>query len=60
MVGSVPSSTHMEADYRLVGHILHAIKCGYNRTTVRANDTDILMTLMAFMPYFLEKIKILS
>ena len=55
LVGSVPSSTHMEADYRLVGQILHAIRCGYNCTTVRANDTDILMILMAFMSCVLEK-----
>ena len=52
--GNMPSSTHLEADYRIVGHVLEALKCGYQSTSVRANDTDVLVILLAFMPSFLQ------
>ena len=31
------------------------MKCGYKSTTIRANDTDVLVILIAFMPSFLQK-----
>ena len=40
LLGSLPQYTHLEADYRIVGHILDAIQEGYTSTMVRANDTD--------------------
>ena len=53
--GNMPLSTHLEADYRIVTHVLDAIKCGYTSSTVRGNDTDILVILIAFMPTFLQR-----
>ena len=52
--GNKPLSTHLEADYRIVTHLPDAIKCGYT-STLRGNDTDILVILMAFMPTFLQR-----
>ena len=57
LLGSLPQYTHIEADYRIVGHILAAIQEGYTSTMVRANDTDILIGLLGFLPLFLEKNK---
>ena len=51
---SLPNSSHLEADYRLVTHVLHAAQNGYTSTTVRGNDTDILIILIAFIPKVLE------
>ena len=33
--GALPDSTHLEADFRLVGHMLHAARNGCSRTIVR-------------------------
>ena len=35
-------------------YVLDGIERGYETTTVRANDTEIFIILMAFMPMFLE------
>ena len=53
-MGSVPSTTNMEAVYRRVLHVLDGIKCGYTNITVRANDSDIVVIIVAFSPLFLE------
>ena len=34
LLGSVPSSTHLEADYRIIIHVLDGIERGYETTTV--------------------------
>ena len=55
LIGSVPNSNLMEADYRLTCHILDGLQCGFNQVTVRGNDTDIVIILMAFFPLFVER-----
>ena len=39
--GALPDSTHLEAEFILVGHIimLHAARNGFSRTIVRGNDS---------------------
>ena len=54
ILGSVPTSTHREADYRIVLHVIDGIARGFLKIIVRANDTDITIILMAFMPVFLQ------
>ena len=54
LLGSVPKSTHSEADYRIIIHILDAISKGLNTITIYCNDTDIVFVSLAFMPVFLE------
>ena len=44
--GSVPSSTHMEADYHLIHHIFHGINCGFK---------NIVVLLIVFFPSFIEE-----
>ena len=46
-------SSHLEADFRLVTHIVDGVRSGYINFKVRANDTDIIMILTAFYPTFL-------
>ena len=53
IIGSVPKSTHREADYRIVMHVRDAISKGFNDIVVRCNDTDIMIIMIAFMPMFL-------
>ena len=53
--GNMPSSIHLEADFRIVGHILDALKCGYQSVTVRVSDTGVIIILLAFMPKFLQR-----
>jgi len=52
--GALPDSTHLEADFRLVGHMLHAARNGCSRTIVRGNDTDICIILLAYLPTLLQ------
>ena len=53
--GALPDSTHLEAEFRLVGHImLHAARNGFSRTIVRGNDTDICIILLAYLPTLLQ------
>ena len=49
----LPDSTYLEVDYQIVGDLLHGVRCGFTEMLVRANDTDILITLMAFVRSFL-------
>ena len=46
---ALPDSTHLEADFRLVGHMLHAARNGCSRTIVRGNDTDICIIFLAYL-----------
>lgn len=57
---SMPPSNHLEADYRLIIHILDALGNGYSKSKVRANDTDIVVLLTAFMPKSLISIQNLN
>ena len=53
--GALPDSTHLEADFRLVGHMLYAARNGCSRTIVRGNDTDyICIILLAYLPTLLQ------
>ena len=52
--GALPDSTHLEADFRLVGHMLHAARNGCSRTIFRGNDTDICIILLAYLPTLLQ------
>ena len=54
LLGSVPKSTHREADYRIIIHILDAISKGLTKITIYCNDTDIVAISLAFMPVFLQ------
>ena len=55
ILGSEPSSTMIEVDYRLVLHIIDALLKGFNDVVVRANDTDVVIILMAFFPFLLSQ-----
>lgn len=46
------SSTHEEADTRIVLHTHEASACGYDRVIVVARDTDVLILLVAFQHAF--------
>jgi len=50
---NMPPSTHLEADWRMVGHILDGIRAGHSSCRVRCNDTDVVFILLAYMPQFL-------
>ena len=52
--GSILSSSHREADYRIVVHVLDGISKGFTRISVRENDTYIVVILMAYMRIFLQ------
>ena len=52
--GALPDSTRLEADFRLVGHMLHAARNGCSCTIVRGNETDICITLLAYLPTVLQ------
>ena len=52
--GALPDSTHLEADFRLVGHMLYAARNGCSRTIVRGNDTDICIIFLAYLPTLLQ------
>ena len=54
LLGSVPKSTHREADYRIISHIFDAISRGITMTTVYCNDTDIVVIILAFRPMLLQ------
>ena len=54
LVGSMPSSSHIEADYRIVTHIIDGARNGMKSALVRANDTDITVLLLAYLPTILE------
>ena len=54
ILGSIPSSSHREADYRIVIHVLDGISRGFTRISVRENDTYIVVILMAYMRIFLQ------
>ena len=43
------SGAHLEADFRLVGHMLYAARNGCSRTIVRGNDTDICIIFLAYL-----------
>ena len=49
---SMNDSSHIEADYRLILHILHGAHRGIERSIIRCNDTDILILLISFMSEF--------
>ena len=51
---NMPSSTHLEADWRMVLHIIDGLNEGHTSCKVRANDTDVVIILLAYMPTFLE------
>ena len=55
--GRLPHSTHLEADFRLICHVIHAVDSGVNQTIVRGNDTDILVILLAYLPDILQRSK---
>ena len=48
------SSTMIEVDYRMILHIVDALKKGFNAVTVRENDTDDVIILMAYFPFLLS------
>ena len=50
--GALPDSTHLEADFRLVGHMLYAARNGCSRTIVRGNDTDICILVSYSWPTY--------
>ena len=51
---ALPDSTHLEADFRLIGHLINAAQSGCTQTVVRGNDTDILVILLAYLPEVLR------
>ena len=42
VLDSIPSSSHREADYRIVTHVLDGISRGFTHIKVKENDTDIV------------------
>ena len=51
---NMSESSHLEADYRIVVHILDGIEHGYKRCVVRANDVDVVFILLGYMSEFLS------
>ena len=49
----LPDSTYLEVDYQIVGDLLHGVRCGFTEMLVRANDMDILIILITFVPSLL-------
>ena len=45
-------STHIEADNRVILHVIHALKKSYSVITVRCNDSDIVILLIGYMQLF--------
>lgn len=43
-----------EADLRIIPHIMHALKEGYQQVIVASNDTDVLVLLLHFVKFFRE------
>lgn len=43
--------THEEADTRLLLHTRHAVECGYKSIIIEANDTDIVVIAVSFIPH---------
>ena len=50
---NMSGSNHLEADFRIVTHIIDGINNGFTEIVVRAGDTDVLIILAAYMPTFL-------
>ena len=47
--------SHIEADTRIILHVLNCINNGIKNIYVRTNDTDVVVLLISYMPMFLEQ-----
>ena len=46
----MPDSTHIEADYRIILHVIHALKKSYSVITVRCNNSEIVILPIETLP----------
>ena len=46
-------TNHIEADYRIVRHVLDTIERGHFIVAVRCTDSDIIIILLSYMHQFL-------
>ena len=51
---NMSDSSHSEADTRIVLHVFPCVHSGLKDIYVRANDMDIVVIVVAYMPDFLE------
>ena len=56
-ISEMEDCSHLEADYRIVLHIVSAILEGLKRVVVRSNDTDVLIILIQYYNHFCEVAK---
>ena len=56
-ISEMEDCSHLEADYRVVLHIVSAILEGPKRVVVRSNDTDVLIILIQYYNHFCEVAK---
>ena len=54
---SIPDCSHIEADTRIILHVLNCIHSGIQNIIVRSVDTDVVILLIAYMQFFLEMAK---
>ena len=54
LVSAMPNSMHLKPDYRIISHIIDGANNDITSTTVRANDTDIFVLLIAHLTQILE------
>ena len=52
MATSLGTCNHLEADVRIIVHIIDAIQSGCDHVTVRTVDSDIVILLVGFMSHF--------
>ena len=50
----MPDCTHIEADTRIILHVLNCIHSGIQNIIVRSIGTDVVVLLIAYMPIILE------
>ena len=48
----VPDCYHAEVDTRIVMHVINCLQNGIKHVTVRSNDTDVVVLLVAYYPEF--------
>ena len=51
---NISDSSHSAADARIILHVFSSVHGGLKGIYVRANDTDVVVILIAYMPDFLE------
>ena len=56
-ISEMEDCSHLEADYRIVLHIVSAILEGLKKVVVRSNDTDVLIILIQYYNHFCEVAK---